>query len=183
MEIDKENLNKLTDDELFKTLKKCGIATGPITGTTRSLYEKRLRKYLETKNPNITLNNSCQEESFNKSRRSSIKPVEKQATEEVPKSIPKKSIPKPEEPKIPDMFVQKKVETPQKEIVKPKLPEPIVSRPITVSRIEPEAQVVLTRKLEPQPEIFRSKPEEPKEEKMIWINLPMTQWSKHLVVY
>jgi len=50
---DKENLHKLTDDQLFKELKKCGLTAGPITSTTRSIYEKRLKSYLE-KNSTLT---------------------------------------------------------------------------------------------------------------------------------
>ena len=45
--LDKENVNKLTDEQLFKALKTCGLNVGPITGSTRSLYEKRLKNYLE----------------------------------------------------------------------------------------------------------------------------------------
>ena len=45
--IDKSNINKLTDDQLFKALKTCGLTVGPITGTTRSIYEKRLKNFLE----------------------------------------------------------------------------------------------------------------------------------------
>jgi hypothetical protein len=51
--IDKNNLNRLSDDELFQALKKCGLNAGPITGTTRTLYEKRLKNFLET-NPGRT---------------------------------------------------------------------------------------------------------------------------------
>lgn len=46
--IDKNNLNRLSDDELFQALKKCGLNAGPITGTTRTLYEKRLKNFLES---------------------------------------------------------------------------------------------------------------------------------------
>ncbi|CAF1106117.1 unnamed protein product [Brachionus calyciflorus] len=44
--IDLESISKLTDEELFRELKKNNLKTGPITGTTRFLYEKRLRYHL-----------------------------------------------------------------------------------------------------------------------------------------
>lgn len=47
MEIDRENITSLSDEELFKTLKKCGLNVGPINKSTRSVYEKRLRNYLD----------------------------------------------------------------------------------------------------------------------------------------
>ena len=49
--IDKENLHKLTGDQHFKELKNCGLSPGPITSTTRSIYEKRLKAYLEKNSP------------------------------------------------------------------------------------------------------------------------------------
>lgn len=45
---DKDNLNRLTDGELFKACKRFGLNPGPVTSTTRSVYEKRLRKALES---------------------------------------------------------------------------------------------------------------------------------------
>lgn len=45
---DKDNLNRLTDGELFKACKRFGLNPGPVTSTTRSVYEKRLRKVLES---------------------------------------------------------------------------------------------------------------------------------------
>lgn len=53
--IDKDNIGKLTDDELFKTLKELGLSVGPITSTTRSLYERRLKNHLEG-NSTMSLN-------------------------------------------------------------------------------------------------------------------------------
>jgi hypothetical protein len=47
MEIDNSTISTLTDDQLFKALKSHGLPAGPITGTTRTIYEKRLRNYLE----------------------------------------------------------------------------------------------------------------------------------------
>ena len=59
VQIDKENVSNLTDDELFKTLKQCGINAGPITGTTRRIYERKLKTFLETGVlNNTTLNNT-----------------------------------------------------------------------------------------------------------------------------
>lgn len=45
--IDKDNLDRLTDAELFKACKRHGMNPGPITATTRSIYEKRLKKLLD----------------------------------------------------------------------------------------------------------------------------------------
>jgi hypothetical protein len=48
MEIDKENIDKLSNEDLFKFSKQYGLNVGPITSTTRHLYEKRLKKHLES---------------------------------------------------------------------------------------------------------------------------------------
>jgi hypothetical protein len=47
MQIDKENLEKLSNQELFKALKLFNINCGPVTATTRSLLEKKLRNTIE----------------------------------------------------------------------------------------------------------------------------------------
>jgi hypothetical protein len=47
MNLDSGNIDKLSDDELFKALKDCGLNVGPITSTTRTLYERRLKSYLD----------------------------------------------------------------------------------------------------------------------------------------
>jgi len=47
MDVDKENLGRLTNDDLFKIMKKYGISVGPISASTRSVYEKKLKNYLE----------------------------------------------------------------------------------------------------------------------------------------
>lgn len=44
-----EDLSALTNDQLFKLCKKSGINAGPITPTTRSVYEKKLRNCLGSK--------------------------------------------------------------------------------------------------------------------------------------
>lgn len=41
------DLNELSNDELFKLLKSSGINAGPITQSTRSVYMKKLTKFLE----------------------------------------------------------------------------------------------------------------------------------------
>lgn len=51
MNVDKNNLDKLTDDELFKALKEVGLNVGPITSTTRSIYERRLKNFLDAHSP------------------------------------------------------------------------------------------------------------------------------------
>ncbi|XP_077139815.1 emerin isoform X2 [Ranitomeya variabilis] len=40
-----EKFKKMTDDELINTLRKYGLQHGPILGTTRTLYEKKLFQY------------------------------------------------------------------------------------------------------------------------------------------
>lgn len=41
-----DNLSTLSNDELFRLLKSSGINAGPITQSTRSVYEKKLKNYL-----------------------------------------------------------------------------------------------------------------------------------------
>jgi hypothetical protein len=41
-----QDLSTLSNDELFKLCKSSGISAGPITQTTRSVYEKKLLRYL-----------------------------------------------------------------------------------------------------------------------------------------
>lgn len=45
--LDIESISSLSDDDLFKNLKKNGLKCGPITSTTRFLYEKRLREFID----------------------------------------------------------------------------------------------------------------------------------------
>ncbi|NP_001089080.1 emerin S homeolog isoform X1 [Xenopus laevis] len=47
-----ENYKHMTDDELIETLQKCNITHGPIVGTTRTLYEKKLYEYERSKTRN-----------------------------------------------------------------------------------------------------------------------------------
>ena len=44
-----EELNKLTNDELFSVMKKNGLNAGPVMQTTRFLYEKKLINFLNEK--------------------------------------------------------------------------------------------------------------------------------------
>ena len=48
MEVDKENLRSLSNDDLFKIMKKYGINVGPVNISVRSVYEKKLKNYLES---------------------------------------------------------------------------------------------------------------------------------------
>ena len=51
-------LSKLSDNDLFKLMKQAGMEMGPITATTRSVYEKKYAKYLKEKKipmPRVTL--------------------------------------------------------------------------------------------------------------------------------
>ena len=41
-----EEIGKLSNDELFRLCKSSGINAGPITASTRSVYEKKLRSFL-----------------------------------------------------------------------------------------------------------------------------------------
>lgn len=45
--LDIESISSLSDDDLFKNLKKNGLKCGPITSTTRFLYEKRLKEFID----------------------------------------------------------------------------------------------------------------------------------------
>ncbi|RNA43614.1 lamina-associated polypeptide isoforms beta gamma-like isoform X1 [Brachionus plicatilis] len=45
--LDIESVSSLSDEDLFKHLKKNGLKCGPITATTRYLYEKRLKQFLD----------------------------------------------------------------------------------------------------------------------------------------
>ncbi|XP_041428075.1 emerin L homeolog isoform X1 [Xenopus laevis] len=47
-----ENYKRMSDDELIETLQKCNITHGPIVGTTRTLYEKKLYEYERSKTRN-----------------------------------------------------------------------------------------------------------------------------------
>ena len=58
MLIEKENLGRLSNDELFKALKGYGIQPGPITTTTRFLYEKKLRAAIEKGGATVKLQNT-----------------------------------------------------------------------------------------------------------------------------
>ena len=44
-----EELNKLTNDELFSVMKKNGLNVGPVMPSTRFLYEKKLINFLNEK--------------------------------------------------------------------------------------------------------------------------------------
>ena len=44
-----EELNKLTNDELFSVMKKNGLNAGPVMPSTRFLYEKKLINFLNEK--------------------------------------------------------------------------------------------------------------------------------------
>ena len=51
--IKKLDLCSLTDQEIYILLKKYKLDIGPVTKTTRSVYIKRLNKFLENSNDNI----------------------------------------------------------------------------------------------------------------------------------
>jgi len=53
IEISKENIGSLSDEQLFKVMKRNGLNVGPITSTTRHLYEKKLRNHLDN---NMSMN-------------------------------------------------------------------------------------------------------------------------------
>jgi hypothetical protein len=54
-----EELKSLTDDALFTLLKQNVLSVGPVTSTTRGLYEKRLIKHFkENRNAEISFNQS-----------------------------------------------------------------------------------------------------------------------------
>ncbi|XP_073495960.1 emerin [Phyllobates terribilis] len=55
-----EKFKKMTDEELISTLRKYGLQYGPILGTTRTLYEKKLFQY-ERENTNLPASTSSYE--------------------------------------------------------------------------------------------------------------------------
>lgn len=74
-----EEVHSLDDEQLMKALKQAGLNKGPLTSTTRSLYEKKLIKFLkENKLPedNITL---TQTKTPSKSTKISEKPKQQQS--------------------------------------------------------------------------------------------------------
>ncbi|XP_076333801.1 uncharacterized protein LOC143237930 [Tachypleus tridentatus] len=47
--VDGINITNLTDDELFVWLKDAGVDVGPIIGSTRAVYERKLARLLQNK--------------------------------------------------------------------------------------------------------------------------------------
>ncbi len=76
IEISKENIGGLNDEQLFKVMKSYGLNVGPITSTTRHLYEKKLRNYLDnnmsTNVTTLTAASDLQNESMNTSNLNDI---------------------------------------------------------------------------------------------------------------
>ncbi|XP_069842278.1 emerin [Dendropsophus ebraccatus] len=58
-----EKIKSMTDEELISTLRKYGVQPGPIVGTTRTLYEKKLYQYQreKTKLPTSTSSNESRQ--------------------------------------------------------------------------------------------------------------------------
>jgi len=78
MEVDKENLRSLSNDDLFKIMKKYGINVGPVNISTRSVYEKKLKNYLESiengQNPAQTKYSNIEQEKVSVLSASSLEP-------------------------------------------------------------------------------------------------------------
>jgi len=60
MDFDKENIKTLSNDQLFKVFKNYGIPCGPINQSTRSVYEKKLKNFLDGKDIDQSINTSIQ---------------------------------------------------------------------------------------------------------------------------
>lgn len=60
MDFDKENIKTLSNDQLFKLIKGYGIPCGPINQSTRSVYEKKLKNFLDGNDIDKSINTSIQ---------------------------------------------------------------------------------------------------------------------------
>ena len=88
-----EEIKTLTDDQLFAILKQHGLSVGPVTSTTRSIYEKKLVKHFKE--------NRESEVSFNKSMVEASVPeqiIQTMHTAESPVKKPAKTVQYQQEP-------------------------------------------------------------------------------------
>ena len=72
-----EDVPSLNDTDLMKVLRQAGLNKGPITSTTRSLYEKKLMKFLQqSKLPeNVAPVNNHSEKCFDKAKPHVVEPL------------------------------------------------------------------------------------------------------------
>lgn len=102
------NVSQLTDDELFSQLKSNGLTFGPITATTRRLYEKKLLKFLNPEASEVTENGESQNNNANDEEEKK----EKETNSKVSKSPSKKQQPQPQaQPATPIISQQPSKET------------------------------------------------------------------------
>lgn len=94
-----EDVPSLSDTELMKVLRQAGLNKGPITSTTRSLYEKKLMKFLEhSKLPeNIAPVKTQSEKNFDKPKPHAVEPLKESNKNDVantnsPKHVEKKPV-------------------------------------------------------------------------------------------
>ncbi|CAF0764031.1 unnamed protein product [Brachionus calyciflorus] len=102
-----EDIPSLDDDALMKVLKQAGLNKGPLTSTTRSLYEKKLIKFLkESKLPEENIAPKS-----NKNESVAQRPINYQEQEErIEKVKPQQPVPKPQmiiEPSVSRIEIQK----------------------------------------------------------------------------
>ena len=128
-----EDISQLTDSQLFSTMKKCGLNVGPITGTTRSLYERKLRNFLDGKG-NITINASTVEADENK-------PVQKEPAPVLSKSS---------------------ISLTKKTAAAPEAPEPLMKAPSSIpvreksrERPRPQTTQIVSQMAEPKNDVLR----------------------------
>ncbi|KAM4662327.1 emerin isoform 1-T2 [Discoglossus pictus] len=59
-----EEYKRMSDEELINTLKQYGLSHGPVVGTTRTLYEKRLYEFESKKSRNLPSSGSYDKKQY-----------------------------------------------------------------------------------------------------------------------
>lgn len=130
-----EDLSTLSNDELFRLLKSSGINAGPITQSTRSVYEKKLKNYLNdvtSDSPKVASpKKSVNREPVVELRAVDVEPIfAKPATPKV-KQAPA-PVPEPE-----PVYQPVQVDKPRRSILRnsvEKQPEPIIQETVTACK-------------------------------------------------
>jgi hypothetical protein len=80
IEVNHDNIKEITDDMLFKKLRALNLNPGPITPTTRGLYERKLLNYLAGNQSTLSQSNDSISEERIESIRYSGNSLETKAT-------------------------------------------------------------------------------------------------------
>lgn len=116
-----EDVPGLNDSDLMKVLRQAGLNKGPITSTTRSLYEKKLVKYLQqSKLPeNVAPAKTQLEKNFDKVKPHAVEPLKESNKNDsmhsstpvekktVKQSKPVRTLIQPDDDLMPPMLAQK----------------------------------------------------------------------------